>query len=611
MSDQVATHDTPAFHAGVRDALDEHLSGMSFGQPDHDGEPDWGAAGYAIRQQVPQPDLVWTHGGRSSVPVELGFTGLPGSAGTAGSPGTADSPGTVGSPGMGSTNWTIQSTSSPLAPTLDATPPPEVQRRTSGPDGLDQLTDSEIPGEQEATPVGWSAFEAGRETLVALAGRLRGLVRRHNQRFAAAAGVILLSGAAFIGLSGSASHSARDGDDALTPLAQAIEAVSRRNLAQLTSRSMTAQLVEAAQVDPVSSETEISADPRSNVGLVLTWDVSALEASPGAQLILRRGVGDAPPLTPAEGVDVALGDDPGVVQDLGLQPDTAYSYTLFIQRPGEKPEVLGRLVATTSRFPTELLPGQSLVAGERLTSATHTHYLAVDQTGAVVLYNNLNQKLWSLDADPDPSASLMLNGDGELIVAVGELVKWRADASAPGAQLVLADTGALQLIGADGEVVWTSHNAGYQLRGGDSPYAVSSDGWTQPGAGPVSSPFGMRSHPIYGSARMHQGVDMTNGRGHPIYAAHDGLVTKVHTDSGGNWTVEIDHGRNILTRYLHMDGLGAILVKEGDRVVAGEQIGRTGSSGQTTGPHLHFEVSVDGETTDPVAFLKQHGVTIK
>ncbi|MDR0594798.1 MAG: peptidoglycan DD-metalloendopeptidase family protein, partial [Bifidobacteriaceae bacterium] len=293
------------------------------------------------------------------------------------------------------------------------------------------------------------------------------------------------------------------------------------------------------------------------------------------------------------------------------QPDTAYSYTLFVQRPGEKPEVLAQIVASTRLYPTELLPGARLVVGDRLTSPSNSHWVSVEGADGIVLCNNRNQKLWSLDAEPDPGAVLALRDDGALVVQVGDQTVWAAEAAAPGARLILTDDGALQLLDADGQVAWSSAEQGYQLRGGDSPYAVSADGWTQPGAGPVSSGYGMRIHPIYGVLKMHGGVDMTGSRGKPIYAARDGVVTRVGPDSGGNWTIEIVHADQISTRYLHMDGLGGILVQVGDEVVAGEQIALTGNSGQSTGPHLHFEVSVGGATTDPVTFLKEHGVTIK
>jgi murein DD-endopeptidase MepM/ murein hydrolase activator NlpD len=310
-------------------------------------------------------------------------------------------------------------------------------------------------------------------------------------------------------------------------------------------------------------------------------------------------------------VDVPLGEEPGVVKDTGLQPNTSYSYTLFLHRPGEKPEILAQIVANTSLYPTELLPGQSLGTGDRLASKSNNHFLMVTEEGTAVLLNNRNQKMWSLDADPKVGAELSLRADGHLVMAVAEDTTWEANAQGPAAKLVLSDDGALQLLAGDGSATWSSAEAGFQLRGDDSPYLVSADGWTAPGAGPVESPFGMRIHPIYGTVRMHTGTDMNGRRDAPIYAAHDGRVTGVYVDGVGNWTIEIDHGHKTLTRYLHMDGLGDILVKEGDLVVAGEQIARVGSSGMSTGPHLHFEVEVEGEVVDAIPFLASHGVTIR
>ena len=75
------------------------------------------------------------------------------------------------------------------------------------------------------------------------------------------------------------------------------------------------------------------------------------------------------------------------------------------------------------------------------------------------------------------------------------------------------------------------------------------------------------------------------------------------------WTIDIDHGGGIMTRYKHMWDHG-ILVKAGAQVAAGQQIGKTGSSGWSTGAHLHFEVRVNGEATDPVEFMKSVGITL-
>jgi len=120
-----------------------------------------------------------------------------------------------------------------------------------------------------------------------------------------------------------------------------------------------------------------------------------------------------------------------------------------------------------------------------------------------------------------------------------------------------------------------------------------------PGA-PITSPYGYRIHPIYGDARLHTGIDIGASAGAPILAATDGAVASAGSLGGyGNATV-IEHGGGMATLYGHQS---AILVSPGDRVTAGEVIGRVGCTGACTGPHLHFEVRIDGEPVNPVPYL--------
>ena len=144
-----------------------------------------------------------------------------------------------------------------------------------------------------------------------------------------------------------------------------------------------------------------------------------------------------------------------------------------------------------------------------------------------------------------------------------------------------------------------------------TPGQVSAEGWAQPAAGPITSRFGMRTDPVTGSfTRLHAGVDFGGGGdGGPIWAAQDGVVIDVYTDSNGGWTIDVDHGGGVMTRYKHMWASG-VLVSTGDRVVAGQQIGRVGSSGWSTGPHLHFEVHVNGSPVDPEQFMSEVGITL-
>ncbi|MFC3690454.1 M23 family metallopeptidase [Aquipuribacter hungaricus] len=136
-----------------------------------------------------------------------------------------------------------------------------------------------------------------------------------------------------------------------------------------------------------------------------------------------------------------------------------------------------------------------------------------------------------------------------------------------------------------------------------SPGQLSPSGWAVPGEGPITSSYGMRVHPVSGVRRLHSGTDLkAGGCDGPIWAAQAGTVTVRTFDRAGNGTITVDHGGGVQTTYLHMYDNG-MLVRVGDQVQAGQQIARTGSSGQSTGCHLHFGVIVNGTPTDPVPFM--------
>ncbi|MGE9809676.1 peptidoglycan DD-metalloendopeptidase family protein [Janibacter sp. G1551] len=128
----------------------------------------------------------------------------------------------------------------------------------------------------------------------------------------------------------------------------------------------------------------------------------------------------------------------------------------------------------------------------------------------------------------------------------------------------------------------------------------------------MTSPYGMREHPITGEYKLHTGTDFAGPDGTPILAAADGMVTVAEFTGGYGGLVVIEHtvdGQSVATAYAHSWENG-IHVSVGDRVTAGQHIADVGSSGQSTGPHLHFEVRIggtNGETTDPAAWLNRHG----
>ncbi|WP_010183832.1 M23 family metallopeptidase [Sphingomonas sp. PAMC 26605] len=127
-----------------------------------------------------------------------------------------------------------------------------------------------------------------------------------------------------------------------------------------------------------------------------------------------------------------------------------------------------------------------------------------------------------------------------------------------------------------------------------------------PSAQPVAhlaytSNYGIRSDPFRGTAAMHAGVDIPGPVGTPVYATADGLVDRAERAGGYGNMVELDHGKGIQTRYGH---LSKILVESGTRVHRGQLIALMGSTGRSTGPHLHYEVRIDGHAVNPVPFLQ-------
>lgn len=125
--------------------------------------------------------------------------------------------------------------------------------------------------------------------------------------------------------------------------------------------------------------------------------------------------------------------------------------------------------------------------------------------------------------------------------------------------------------------------------------------WPAPGFTRISSPFGNRVHPIFGTVKMHTGVDIAAPSGASIVAATDGVVQHSGVLGGYGNVVIIDHGDGIATLYAHNSQL---LVKEGQSVKRGQVIAKAGSTGYSTGPHLHFEVRKNGSYVNPVPWIQ-------
>jgi len=126
----------------------------------------------------------------------------------------------------------------------------------------------------------------------------------------------------------------------------------------------------------------------------------------------------------------------------------------------------------------------------------------------------------------------------------------------------------------------------------------------------ISSGFGMRTHPVLGYTKMHKGVDFAAPRGTPIYAAGDGVVEKIGPFSTYGNYIRIRHRNDLKTAYAHMKGFRAGL-RDGARVKQGEVIGYVGTTGRSTGPHLHYEVLVNNKQVNPSSVKLPTGTVLK
>lgn len=115
----------------------------------------------------------------------------------------------------------------------------------------------------------------------------------------------------------------------------------------------------------------------------------------------------------------------------------------------------------------------------------------------------------------------------------------------------------------------------------------------------MSSGYGYRRDPIYGLSKFHEGLDFAASTGTPVFATGDGVVETAKRQMGYGNCIDINHGFNYLSRYAH---LSQILVKEGENVKRGQLIGKVGSTGKSTGPHLHYEVRFKDQPQNPVNY---------
>ena len=149
------------------------------------------------------------------------------------------------------------------------------------------------------------------------------------------------------------------------------------------------------------------------------------------------------------------------------------------------------------------------------------------------------------------------------------------------------------------ESIIAAQSSGVPTSTGTPPAGGGQLQW--PTDGPLTSPYGYRVHPIFGDTRLHSGIDIGAPYGAGVYAAEDGTVSYVGAMSGYGNVVVIDHGGGLSTTYNH---LSAFSVSNGQSVSRGAHIASVGCTGYCTGPHLHFEVRINGSAVDPMPYLQ-------
>lgn len=126
-----------------------------------------------------------------------------------------------------------------------------------------------------------------------------------------------------------------------------------------------------------------------------------------------------------------------------------------------------------------------------------------------------------------------------------------------------------------------------------TPSIWPTEGW-------ISSPFGYRTSPFTGIRELHKGLDISSALGTPVYAPARGVVKRCGRDGSYGQSIDLNHAGGLMTKYAH---LHRIIVKKGQTVTRGELIGYVGSTGRSTGPHLHYEVRLNGVAVNPMRYI--------
>ncbi len=213
--------------------------------------------------------------------------------------------------------------------------------------------------------------------------------------------------------------------------------------------------------------------------------------------------------------------------------------------------------------------------------------LEADRADQVTYKESLDGKKAELDRQKEQSQAIIDELNSDLDLKKSEVEKLEAEKDD-----IAAEVQKLSQASA------SKGGSSYDASG--ASYVSSQFVWPAPGYTRITSPFGMRTHPVTGVYKLHTGTDVGAPSGATVQAAASGTVVKsCYTSAYGNYVV-IDHGSGVMTAYAHMTARN---VSVGDSVSAGQKVGSVGSTGYATGPHLHFEVIINGSFVNPMNYF--------
>jgi murein DD-endopeptidase MepM/ murein hydrolase activator NlpD len=211
--------------------------------------------------------------------------------------------------------------------------------------------------------------------------------------------------------------------------------------------------------------------------------------------------------------------------------------------------------------------------------------------------NQADQQRQALTALANERANLLAAAKHEQTVAQAEVVEYEEMTAEEEASLEAL----IQEKQAEEEARREAERRARQLAGEPVPPISGAPGSVMwPVSGPITSPFGMRNHPVFGRFIMHAGIDIAAAEGTTIAAAASGRVILAQYAGNCGNMITLDHGGGMATNYCH---LSQIFVSVGQDIQRGQAIGAVGMTGDATGPHLHFEVRIDGRPVDPLGYL--------